>query len=149
MYELTNEQFLSIPFDSDFDNKIVTRLIRLSTDAKRLEYPEIWGESVKDRPVVNLRYKSRGTGIIIAGELSFYCRDVFVTVGYDRKHDHDIEKYKVKSNEGRYYINQIWAGTSPLPRNRTRLARWRTNESSPEWNRLMEHWRKLNREKIL
>ena len=145
MYELTNEQFLSIPFDSDFDNKIVTRLIRLSTDAKRLEYPEIWGESVKDRPVVNLRYKSRGTGIIIAGELSFYCRDVFVTVGYDR----NIEKYKVKSNEGRYYINQIWAGTSPLPRNRTRLARWRTNESSPEWNRLMEHWRKLNRERIL
>ncbi len=149
MYELTDEQLASIPFDSDFDNKIVSRLIRLSTDAKRTEYPEVWGESTKDRPVVNLRYKSRGSGIILAGELSFYYRDVFVTVGYDRKHDHDIEKYKVKSNDGKYYINQIWVGTSPLPKNRTRLARWRMNESSMHWNGLMSVWRDLNREKLL
>lgn len=146
MYELTDDQFATIPFDSDVDNKIINRLIRIATTSKRLEYPQLWGESTIEKPVINLRQKARGSGIIVGGELSFYYRDLFITIGYDRDHNYDISQYKVTSADGKYYINQIWIGHSPMPNRRTRIARWRADTRCQEWANLMKRWYSLNSE---
>lgn len=122
MYALTKEQLLSIPFDERDQNVVVQKLIRLSVDSKRRAYPELWGESTDERPVVNL--KEKFDGVITGGELSFFTRDKFVTVKYARLHSVDIGRYKTNAGDGKYVIDGVWIGNSPYPEHRDWVPGW-------------------------
>lgn len=140
MYLLTDEQLLSIPFDDRDDNLIVQRLIRLSVESKRKNYPELWGESTDERPIINIRTKF--DGVITGGDLNFFMSDLFITVKYLRLHSVNIERYKTNAGDGKYEIEGMWVGTSPYPEHRRWVRGWAFNHDH-ELYKIYDRWNAL------
>lgn len=138
MYELTSEQFASVPFDGT-DHEICSRLIRMSIDSKINDYPMAWTQSTVDRPVINLRYKENG--IIVAGELGFYYDDYFVVICYDRDHLVNRHKYKLNSGDGVMSISRIFFGSSPKPYNNHEINSVKSTKR--QWLDFIIDWRKV------
>lgn len=128
MYEMTLEQLATIPLGTGNDHQIINRMIRLAVTSKRKAYPELWGESTAERPIINL--KQLFDGVIIGGELSFFAKNLFITFKYTRTHSVDVERYKTNSGDGVYHIDCIWIGNSPHIHRRAKLGvDWRTSRS--------------------
>lgn len=116
MFEIDPEQLETIPFFDDVEDHVIcSKLVKLSVDSKYKMWPMAWGESTKDRPVVNIRIKDKG--YIKGGELGFYFDDFFVVIIYTREHRVNPARYNLNSGDGRMWMDRIYIGSSPKPEN--------------------------------
>ncbi len=141
MYEMTDNQFLTVPLNGEDDHAIISKLIRLSVESKRKVYPALWGESTLERPAVNLKVLYQG--VIVGGEISFYINEQFVTFKYDRQHSVNIHRFKTNAGDGRYYITGVWIGNSPKTNLRMWVPEWRWSRNR-EMTNLLALWTKLD-----
>ena len=143
MYEMTPEQFLTVPLQSDSDHEIISKMIRLSVESKRKRYAELWGESTAERPLINLKEKYQG--VITGGELSFFLLDTFVTFKYHRQHAVNITQFKTHSGDGTYFIDGVYVGLSPYTDKREFVEHWRYSRNR-EMSQILALWSRLDME---